>query len=467
MTAFGSYEGLVESDVPFVGTAPSHWRRMRVKQWVGINLRTLAESTPGDHAFRYIDIGAVGTGRLIEDPEPMVFEAAPSRARRVLAQGDTIVSTVRTYLKAVWFVDDTSDDLVASTGFVVLTPREQTVPKFVSYLMQSTAFTNRVSRDSIGVAYPAIAEERFGALHVVIPPFEEQAAIVKFLDHAGARIQRFVGVKREFIRQLSEQRGSVIEAIVTGREQSGARKPGPFEWLPSVPAHWEIRRAKWFFREVDERSEDGSEELLSVSHLTGVTPRSEKNVTMFKAESYVGHKLCQPGDLVINTMWAWMAALGVAEQEGIVSPAYGVYRPLDTDFFRSKFVDHLLRTRPYADEFRCRSTGIRPSRLRLYPDEFLRVPIVRPPLVEQDQMLASIADATAEIDKTIVTANRELALVDEYWTRLVADVATGKADVRSAAAELPDILPEISYSGDEELPFDAIEEDFEEEVNDD
>ena len=96
------------------------------------------------------------------------------------------------------------------------------------------------------------------------------------------------------------------------------------DWLGSVPAHWSALRAKCLFREVDERSKTGKEELLSVSHLTGVTPRRLKTVTMFLAESNVGHKACQPGDLVINTLWAWMAALGVTRHTGIVSPTYGV-----------------------------------------------------------------------------------------------------------------------------------------------
>ena len=92
-------------------------------------------------------------------------------------------------------------------------------------------------------------------------------------------------------------------------------------WLGRLPATWELRRAKFLFREVDERSKTGKEELLSVSHKTGVTPRSQKNITMFMAESNVGHKICRPQDLVINTLWAWMAAMGVSNQTGIVSPA--------------------------------------------------------------------------------------------------------------------------------------------------
>jgi hypothetical protein len=88
------------------------------------------------------------------------------------------------------------------------------------------------------------------------------------------------------------------------------------DWLGSVPAHWSLLRAKRLFHEVDERSNTGKEELLSVSHLTGVTPRRLKNVTMFMAESNVGHRVCRPGDLVINTLWAWMAALGVTGTRG-------------------------------------------------------------------------------------------------------------------------------------------------------
>ena len=109
-----------------------------------------------------------------------------------------------------------------------------------------------------------------------------------------------------------------------------AYKDSLFNWLGKIPAHWEEERAKWYFDKIDERSKTGEEELLSVSHITGVTPRSEKNVTMFQAESYEGHKLCQPGELVINSMWAWMAALGVSKNAGIVLPMVFIDQKLKT-----------------------------------------------------------------------------------------------------------------------------------------
>jgi len=130
------------------------------------------------------------------------------------------------------------------------------------------------------------------------------------------------------------------------------------DWLGDIPAHWEVRRAKYSFFESDERSETGEEELLSVSHKTGVTPRSQKNVTMFKAESYIGHKLARPGDIAVNTMWAWMAALGVSRDVGIVSPSYGVYLPRPYAQFEGRFLDYLLRTELYRAEYIRRSRGI-------------------------------------------------------------------------------------------------------------
>src|SRR4029077_17973023 len=98
-------------------------------------------------------------------------------------------------------------------------------------------------------------------------------------------------------------------------------------WLGQIPTHWKVERSRWLFRERDERSITGEEEMLTVSHLTGVTPRSEKDVNMFEAETTEGYKICYSGDLVINTLWAWMGAMGVASVDGIVSPAYHVYQP--------------------------------------------------------------------------------------------------------------------------------------------
>jgi type I restriction enzyme S subunit len=199
-------------------------------------------------------------------------------------------------------------------------------------------------------------------------------------------------------------------------------------WLPAVPEHWNEQRAKTFFREVDERSKTGQEELLSVSHLTGVTPRSQKNVTMFKAASYVGSKLCRPGDIVINTLWAWMGALGASRHVGIVSPAYGVYRPHHADSFNPTYLDYLLRTHAYQAEYIGRSTGIRASRLRLYPNQFLDIPLLQPPRPEQDQIVAYLRAQDAHIARFIQAKRELIKLLTEQKLRIIDEAVTRGLD---------------------------------------
>ena len=199
-------------------------------------------------------------------------------------------------------------------------------------------------------------------------------------------------------------------------------------WLGDIPEGWFTKRAKNFFCEVDERSQSGQEELLSVSHKTGVTPRSQKNITMFMAESYIGHKLCRAGDIVINTMWAWMAALGVSRQTGIVSPAYGVYRLKSDDPFEPQFLDHLLRTQAYASEYLCRSTGVNASRLRLYPDKFLEIPILCPPRDEQITILRFIDHADRRIRRALRAKRKLVALINEQKQLTIHQAVTRGVD---------------------------------------
>ena len=233
------------SGIPWLGDVPERWEVRRLKNWVGINDAVLSETTQPDFEFLYLEIGAVGIGVLAGAPATTRFGSAPSRARRVVRTGDTIMSTVRTYLKATWFAREVKDDLICSTGFAVFTPRNEVCPKFVSYLAQSNAFTDRVTAASVGTAYPAIAESRLGSFHVPLPPLPEQAAIVRYLDHADRRIRRYVSAKRKLIALLEEEKQAIINRAVTrGLDPNVRLKPSGVEWLGDVPEHWGVRRLK-------------------------------------------------------------------------------------------------------------------------------------------------------------------------------------------------------------------------------
>lgn len=219
---------LKASGIEWLGEVPEHWEVKPLKRWVRLNARTLGQKTNPDFEFRYVDIGSVQTGRLVKELERIRFEAAPSRARRVLRRGDTIISTVRTYLKAIWYVGEEADDLIASTGFAVLTPGKNVEPEYLGYVIQSSAFVNRVAANSIGIAYPAIAETVLGRFPVALPPtVDEQQAIVAHIKTESAPLDDAIARTEEEIKLIREYRDRLIADVVTGQVDVRGWQPGP------------------------------------------------------------------------------------------------------------------------------------------------------------------------------------------------------------------------------------------------
>ena len=219
---------LKASGIEWLGEVPEHWEVKPLKRWVRLNARTLGQKTRPDFEFRYVDIGSVQTGRLVKELERIRFEAAPSRARRVLRQGDTIISTVRTYLKAIWYVGEDADDLIASTGFAVLTPGKNVEPEYLGYVIQSSTFVNRVAANSIGIAYPAIAETVLGRFPVAFPPtVEEQQAIVAHIKTESAPLDDAITRTEDEIKLIREYRDRLIADVVTGQVDVRDWQPGP------------------------------------------------------------------------------------------------------------------------------------------------------------------------------------------------------------------------------------------------
>ena len=203
-------------------------------------------------------------------------------------------------------------------------------------------------------------------------------------------------------------------------------KASGVEWLGDVPAHWDVQRGKALLIPVDMRSTTGREELLTVSARQGVVPRKSANVTMFKAESYIGYKLCWPGDLVINSLWAWAHGLGVSQYHGIVSSAYGVYRPLPK--VRDRFIHLLARSVPFQWELQVRSKGIWVSRLQLTDEEFLRAPFPLPPLTEQTAIVRYLDHADRRIRRYVSAKQKLIALLAEEKRAVINQAVTRGLD---------------------------------------
>ena len=241
---FRPYPEYRDSGVEWLGEIPAHWDVERLKYLATLNDEALPESTDPSLEMNYVDIGGVDAVAGITGTEAVVFEKAPSRARRVVRSGDVIVSTVRTYLRAIAAIEAPESNLIVSTGFAVLRPR-RLESSYASYALRAPHFVERVVANSVGVSYPAINASSLACFPIPYPEVDEQRAIAAFLDRETAKIDALVARKERLIELLQEKRTAVITRAVTrGLDPNVPMKDSGIEWLGKIPAHWHLRPLK-------------------------------------------------------------------------------------------------------------------------------------------------------------------------------------------------------------------------------
>ena len=452
-----TYAETKDSGVEWMGRIPAHWEVRRIKDWVGVNDAVLREDTDPDYEFKYIDIGSVQAGRLVAEPKRMKFASSPSRARRAVRRGDTIVSTVRTYLKAVWHARDGGADLVASTGFAVLTPKAETEPAFVAYLCRSQFFTDCVTARSVGIAYPGIVETKLASLRIAVPPLAEQTAIARFLDYVDRRIRRYIRAKEKLIALLEEQKQVLIHQAVTGQTDAQTAKPYPAykesgaEWLRTVPEHWiemvlgkaatSIQTGPFGSQlHANEYVDDGVP-VINPSHLTQgrIAPDHSVAVTERKATELSRHRFA-PGDIVMARRGdVGRSALVHSHEAGWICGTGSLrIRPRRTVCLPG-YLLLVLNSSESRNALDLASVGSTMSNLNAEIVSRLRIRV--PPLPEQLAIADFCTRVTDRHTAAADQARRQIDLRREFRTCLFADVVTGKLDVREAAATPPEVDP--------------------------
>lgn len=414
MGDFPRYEQYKDSGFEWLGEIPKHW-----KKWKISHLFTLGRG-------RVID-----KGKLVDNGKYPVY-SSQTKENGILGylntydfDGNYLTWTTDGANSGTVFFRKGKFNCTNVCGILKLNQKNICIPQFLAFSLN--LYTPFYVRHDIN---PKLMNDVMSKICVFLPSYEEQKRIVDFLDRKTLEMENAIEKKQCQIELLEEQKTILInQAVTKGLNPDVPMKDSGIEWIGEIPEHWDVKRAKYIFKQIDERSETGQEELLSVSHLTGVTPRSEKNVSMFMAEDYTGSKLCEKDDLVINIMWAWMGALGVSPQMGIVSPSYSVFRQKTNKIFNSWYLEHLLRSTEYIAEYNRRSTGLHSSRLRLYPDIFLDMAISLPPKEEQDQIEKIIKKQTSISDRVIKTVETEIEKIRELKQVLISQAVTGKIKI--------------------------------------
>jgi type I restriction enzyme S subunit len=353
-------------------------------------------------------------------------------------------------------------DGVCVGEFLVLRPRPCDVaPEFLEKILRSKTIIDTINSSTFGAKMPRADWGFIGSLLLAFPPLDEQAAIVRFLDHADARIRRYIRAKQKLIKLVEAEKQAIIQRAVTrGIDSTAPLQSSGVEWLGDVPKHWEVRRIKTLFCEKDQRNGDGNGLLLSLTRARGIIPQTEASNRIASAEDLSNYKVCRTGDLVMNRMQAWSGMFAVSPQEGVVSPDYSVFGVIGS--LRAEFFEYLFKTPLLVDQFAQRSKGIGSGFNRLYTRDFGSVPVAVPPLPEQSRIVEFLHDATSGLSSIVDRAHHEIALLREYNICLIADAVTGKLDVREAAKALPQEAPEAERLDEiEDVPQDeSVAEDM-------
>lgn len=419
MSEFARYQAYKDSGVEWLGEIPENWELLKL----GSMFEERREKV-SDAEFKPLSVTKNGV-------VPQLESAAKSNDgdnRKGVRKGDFVINS-RSDRKGSSGIakEDGSVSLIS----IVLKPKGIDT-QYCEYLLKSHGFIEEYYRHGHGIVADlwTTRYSEMKAIYLPIPSELDQKRIANFLDKKTTEIDEAIAKKQRLIELLKEQKAILInQAVTKGINPNVPMRNSGVEWIGEIPEHWQVIRAKFLFNEIDERSLDGSEELLSVSHMTGVTPRSEKNIYMFMAEDYTGSKLCRENDLVFNIMWAWMGALGVSDRVGIVSPSYGVYRQKVKDTFNPWYLENLLRSVEYVAEYNKRSTGLHSSRLRLYATMFFDMEIGFPLRTEQDKIELVTKETLAIIDETAKATEKEVSMLNEFKQTLIAHAVTGKIKV--------------------------------------
>ncbi len=394
-----------------------------------INAKKLSEDTPRDQQLRYVDIEGVGPSGLTEPPQPMIFGEAPSRARRLVNSADTIVSTVRTYLRAVWAVEEPCEDLVVSTGFAVVSPGPLVDRKYLSWALRSDIFIDEVVARSVGVSYPAIKPSDLGDIGIPVPPIAEQRAIADRLDRETGWIDKLIDLKLELLGLLELRWKTFLHERTRGANLQGPRRRLRAEWLGSIPSSWDfvqIRHLCQVRRGASPRpiedpiyfDEDGEYAWVRISDVTASSMYLEKTTQRLSALG---------------------SSLSVKLPRGsiFVSIAGSVGKPIITNIkccIHDGFVyfDHLKRVEPKYLFYLLRAgqlylgLGKLGTQLNLNTDTVGQIQIPVPPVDVQREIVSSLDSCYAREIELEEELRQQLSLLRERRQAVITSVVLNR-----------------------------------------
>jgi len=470
ITGLKPYPTMKDSGVPWLGEVPEHWDVRTVgvlgALFKGNGGNKSDEASTGIPCIRYGDLYTrheffiSASKACVSNERAGAYTSIRHGDVLFAASGETMEDIGRSAVNLI------EGEARCGGDILVLRPQVPVVPRYLGYASDSPASRHQKACMGRGFTVVHIYGGELKRLALPLPPLPEQAAIVRFLDHVDRRIRRYIRAKQKLIKLLEEQKQAIIHRAVTrGLDPNVRLKPSGVEWLGDVPEHWEVVRLGRVIEMVTGypfKSDSFTQDPEEIRLLRGVNiaPGRIRWTDVVRWRRSEHHKYSafdlQVGDIVLGMdrplIQSGTRVATVSEPDLPALLVQRVARIRPRHVLQGKFLALLLAGKSFADYLTPIFTGI--SVPHLSPDQIKSFCFALPTYDEQREIVQWTAENTRRTDDSIANTDREIQLLREFRTRLIADVVTGKLDVREAAARLPD------EEGEPE-PIDEIEPDVE------
>ena len=456
------YPAMKDSGVAWLGEVPAHWEVRRLRNVAEMRVSNVDKITKDDErTVRLCNYMDVYKGDRIRAEMPFMKATATTDEieRFRLQVGDVLITKDSESWNDIGvpsLVSESASDLISGYHLALLRPREQDLSEdYLFHAIQSKSVAYQFHVEAKGVTRFGLTHSGIKSVWLPFPPLTEQAAIVRFLDHANRRIRRYMRAKEKLIALLEEQKQAIIHQAVTGRidvrtgQPYPAYKPSGVEWLGEVPEHWEVNSLRATSHSIQtgpfgsqlhasDYVNDGTP-VINPSHLSDGSIHADDRISVTEnmTERLSRHKLLSGDVILARRGELGRCALVSDEEEGWLCGTGSLRVRPKSDMFKPPYLLLFISSQRVRDALQLSSIGATMENLNAGMVSRLRV--LRPSRSEQAAIVSQVNQTTAMIGRGVAAAQGEIELLREYRTRLIAEVVTGKLDVREAAAALPEV----------------------------
>ena len=422
------------------------WETRKLKFVATCNDDALSETTDPEFEMEYVDISSVNLVEGVAATETVTFDKAPSRARRIVQDGDTIISTVRTYLKAIASIQSPPANMVVSTGFAVIRPTDAIDGGFLGYALQNTAFIELVVANSTGVSYPAINPSLLTSLPIAFPrSLATQKQIAAFLDWKTSQIDALIAKKQTLLQKLKEKRLAVItQAVTKGLNPDAPMRDSGIAWLGEVPAHWEIKSLRRVVSNIEQGWSPECENtaaalddwgVVKAGCCNGGTFNPEENKTLPSDLSPPENLEIRAGDLLMSRAngseeFIGAVALVPANTRRKLILSDKTYRLRYESSVAPEFLAHTLQSPLVRFQVVAAISGASGLARNIAQSDVKNFLLPTPPLPEQRLIARYLDLALEKLVAMQSKAESAITRLTEYRSALITAATTGKIDVR-------------------------------------